>query len=107
MALRKGVIESLGHTTLNLVMNLSCQRRVAMWHVNCNTGVFTLQLVELIVTVKPSIRELNNITELEGRQVEINCHSRGDPLPTLVFNKDNHEPYRRGNNVRSCYMCTL
>jgi len=53
--------------------------------------------------VKPSIRELYNITQLEGQQVQINCHSRGDPVPTLVFYKDNRAPYRHGINVRSLF----
>jgi len=50
-------------------------------------------------TVKPSITEMGNITEREGRRVVINCRARGDPAPTMTFQKNDQEPFKLGDNV--------
>ena len=55
--------------------------------------------VMCVGTVKPSITEMGNITEREGRRVVINCRTRGDPAPTMTFQKNDQEPFKLGDNV--------
>ena len=66
-------------------------------HIDCRC--FTAGATGCVETVKPSISEMANVTELENRRVVIDCRTRGDPAPTLTFRKDNGPPFQRGVNV--------
>jgi len=55
----------------------------------------------VVATVKPSITEMGNITQREGSRVVLSCRTRGDPPPTITFQKDDQKPFSRGDNVRA------
>ena len=53
--------------------------------------------------VPPTVYNLKNVTQAEGRQVPLVCLSYGDPAPIMAFQKTNNsEPYQMGENVSIC-----